>query len=151
MLSRRDITERAAHSRRRAVIQEERLHLRSGVSRSLFVLPALAAAVACSPINTVPAPVSPTAAIQYYDLEVAADLEVRAVDFSATTFSDVSGAGGTTTSSVGGRAFVKVYAVHRTTGEQFLLLYEDIEHRKRPVQVIRFVRGPDRVRPDSTG
>jgi hypothetical protein len=124
--------------------------LRSRVSRSLLILPALVAAVACSPVNTVPAPVAPTAAIQYYDLEVPADLEIRAVDFSATTFSDVSGSAGTLTSSVGGRAFVKVHAVHRTTGEQFLLLYEDIEHRKRPVQVIRFVRGSDGVRPDST-
>ena len=106
--------------------------------------------VACAPVNTVPAPVSPTAAIQYHDLEIPADLEIKAVDFAATTFSDVSGSGGSLTSAVGGRAFVKVYAVHRTTGEQFLLLYEDIEHRKRPVQVIRFVPVPGRVRPDST-
>ena len=120
------------------------------VSLSLLILPALVSAVACSPVNTVPEPVSPSAAIQYYDLEVPADLEIKAVDFSATTFSDVSGAGGTTSSSVGGRAFVKVYAVHRTTGEQFLLLYEDIARRKRPVQVIRFLRVPDRARPDST-
>jgi hypothetical protein len=100
-------------------------------------------------VNTVPAPVSPTAAIQYYDLEIPPDLEIKAVDFAATTFSDVSGSGGTLTSAVGGRAFVKVYAVHRTTGEQFLLLFEDIEHRRRPVQVIRFVPGPTGVRPDS--
>lgn len=124
--------------------------MRCQVSRSVFILPAAVAAVACSPVNTVPAPVSPTAAIQHYDLEVPADLEIKAVDFSATTFSDVSGSGGATTSAVGGRAFVKVYAVHRTTGEQFLLLYEDIEHRKRPVQVIRFIPDPDSVRPDST-
>jgi hypothetical protein len=45
---------------------------------------------------------------------------------------------------------VKAYAVHRTTGEQFLILYEDIEHRRRPVQIIRFVRGTDGARPDST-
>jgi hypothetical protein len=124
--------------------------LRRRVSLSRFVLPAVISAVACSPVNTVPEPVSPTAAIQYFDLEVPADLEVRAVDFSATTFSDVSGSGGSTTSEVGGRAFVKVHAVHRTTGEQFLLLYEDIARRKRPVQVIRFVPGPVGARPDST-
>lgn len=116
----------------------------------LFVLFTLAPAVACTPVNTVPEPVAPTAAIQYHDLEIPADLEVKSADFSATTFSDVSGSGGSTSSSVGGRAFVKVYAVHRTTGEQYLLLYEDIARRKRPVQVIRFVRGSDRARPDST-
>lgn len=92
----------------------------------------------CSPVNTVPEPVAPTAAIQYLDLDVPPDLEIKAVDFSATTFSDVSGSGGATSSSVGGRAFVKVYAVRRMTNEQFLLLYEDIVHRKRPVQIIRF-------------
>ena len=123
--------------------------------RSLFVLPALVAGVACQPtvgtFNTLPAPVSSTTAVQYYDLEVPRDLEIKAVDFAATTFSDVFGSpGGTTTSSVGGRAFVKVYAVHRMTGEQFLLLYEDIERRTRPVHVIRFLGGPDRARPDST-
>ena len=120
------------------------------IASLLITLPALLTGVACSPVNTVPAPVSPTAAIQHYDLEIPADLEIKSVDFSATTFSDVSGAGGSTSSAVGGRAFVKVYAVHRTTGEQYLLLYEDIEHRRRPVQVIRYVRGADRAQPDST-
>ena len=115
-----------------------------------YVLLALVSGVACAPLNTVPDPVSPTAAIQYYDLEVPPDLEIRAVDFSASTFSAVSGSGGTTSSKTGGRAFVKVYAVRRTTGEQFLLLYEDIEHRKRPVQVIRFVPGLEKTRSDST-
>ncbi len=124
--------------------------MRYRVSPFLLILPALVSAVACGPVNTVPEPVAPTAAIQYYDLEVPADLEIRSVDFSATTFSDVSGSGGTTLSSVGGRAFVKVYAVRRTTGEQFLLLYEDIARRKRPVQIIRFLGGPDGARPDST-
>ena len=124
--------------------------LRCYLSRSFWLSPALCAAIACAPVNTVPPPVSPTAAIQYYDLEIPANLEVKSVDFSATTFSDVSGAGGTTSSAVGGRAFVKVYAVHRGTGAPFLLLYEDIEHRRQPVQIIRFVPGPDRARPDST-
>jgi hypothetical protein len=124
--------------------------MRCRVPRFLFILPALVSAVACNPVNTVPAPVSPTAAVQHYDLEVPADLEIKSVDFSATTFTDVSGTHGATSSAVGGRAFVKVYAVHRVTGEQFLLLYEDIEHRRRPVQVIRFLRGLDRARPDST-
>ena len=119
-------------------------------SVSTLVLLALASAAACTTaVNTVPEPVSPTAPVQYYDLEVPPDLEVRAVDFAATTFSDVSGMNGITSSTVTGRAFVKVFAVHRTTGEQFLLLYEDVVRRKRPVQVIRFVRGSDPARPDS--
>jgi hypothetical protein len=100
-------------------------------------------------INTAPAPVSPTAAVQYYDLELPPGLEIRSVGYGATTFTEVSGTDGPTSSAVGGRAFLRVYAVHRATGEHYLLLYEDIEHRRRPVQVIRFVPGQDGARPDS--
>ena len=125
--------------------------MRCYLSRTFWLPPALGAAIACAPpVNTVPAPVFPTTAVQFYDLEIPADLEVKSVDFSATTFSEVSGAGGNTSSAVGGRAFVKVYAVHRGMGTQFLLLYEDIAHRRQPVQIIRFVPGPDRALPDST-
>lgn len=78
-------------------------------------------------------------------------LEIKAVDFAASAFSDVQGpSGGPMQSSVGGRAFVKVYAERRTTGEQFLLLYEDIARRRQPIQIIRFVRGTGGMQPDST-
>lgn len=117
-------------------------------SLSLIVLAVVVAA--CQPVNTVPEPVAPSAAVQYYDLEIPPDLEIRSVDFSATTFSDVSGSAGAMSSSVGGRAFVKVYAVHRSTGTQYLLLYEDIAKRKRPVQIVRFVPGKDLALPDSS-
>jgi hypothetical protein len=126
-------------------MQEKRVRNRS----SVLVLCAVAAVGCTTPVNTVPEPVSPTTAVQYYDLEVPRDLEIRTIDFAATTFSEVSGAQGSTSSTVGGRAFVKAYAVHRTTGEHYLLLYEDITHRRRPVQVIRFVRGQDSAQPDS--
>jgi len=117
---------------------------------SLCVVPLLAMGIACvKPVNTVPAPVTPAAEVQRYDLELPPDLEVRSVDFSASTFTQVSGGSDGTSSSVGGRAFVKVYAVHRTTGEQFLVLYEDVQNRRRPVQIIRFVRGTDPARTDS--
>jgi hypothetical protein len=115
---------------------------------AIFLLVSIACLTGCT-VNTVPEPVSPTAAIQYYDLDIPPDLEIKAVDFSATTFSEVSGAGGSTSSSVGGRAFVKVYAVRRKNGEQFLLLYEDVAHRKRPVQIIRFRAAGSVTLPDS--
>lgn len=105
--------------------------------------------VACAPVNTVPEPVSPTAAVQYYNLDVPPDLDIKSVDFSATTFSSVGGTGGETSSAIGGRAFVKVYAVHRKSGEQYLLLYEDIAKRKRPVQIIHFAAAPDVTLPNS--
>jgi hypothetical protein len=120
---------------------------------SLSVVAAMLVA-ACTqsipPTNTVPVPVSATAVSQYYDLEVPPDLEIKSVDFSATTFTEVSGDRKSTSSAIGGRAFVKVYAVHRTTGEHFLLLYEDVANRRLPVQVIRFVPGAARAQPGST-
>jgi hypothetical protein len=119
--------------------------------RSLTVLAALVSAVACRPqVDTLPKPVSPTDPVQYYDLEVPPGLDIRAVDFSASTFSDASGPpGGSVSSTIGGRAFIKVYAVRRATGEQLLLLYEDIARRPRPIQIIRFRPAGDAARPDS--
>jgi hypothetical protein len=93
---------------------------------------------ACSPINTVPSPVAPTDPVQYYDLDLPSSLEVKSVDFDAALFTNVSGGSGAVGSQVGGRGFLKVYAVDRQTGQQYLLLYENIRERKRPVQVIRF-------------
>lgn len=106
----------------------------------------IAAASACTAaVNTVPEPVSPAASVQYYDLDIPADLEIKAVDFSATSFTDVSGFNGSTSSSTSGRAFVKVYAVQRRTGEQFLLLYEDVARRKKPVEIIHFRPSSDPI------
>ena len=115
----------------------------------LVALTAVTTETACvRPVNTVPAPVTPTAEVQYYDLELPADLEIKSVDFSATTFSDVSGTPhGPVGTTVTGRAFVRVYVVDKASGEQFLLLYEDITRRKRPVEIIRFIPGSDPARP----
>lgn len=119
--------------------------------RLFLGVPLFAALVACqTTVNTLPSPIGPMDPVGYADLEVPAGLEIRSVDFSAATFSDASGPpGGGVSSTLGGRAFVKVYAVHRTSGEQYLLLYEDIARRPRPIQVIRFHVGGASVRPDS--
>src|SRR6266700_4038692 len=103
----------------------------------LSVLLVLSGSVACHPVNTMPPPPSPSDPVEHYDLEI------PAVSFDATAFSGVSGAGNVTSTQIGGRAFLKVYAVHRQTGEQYLLIYEDIAHRKTPIQVIRFRPVPD--------
>ena len=60
------------------------------------------------------------------------------VSVRSRLFTDVSGSSDLVGSQVGGRGFLKVYAVDKNTGEQYLLIYEDIRQRKRPVQVIRF-------------
>jgi hypothetical protein len=101
----------------------------------------LAVVTGCGPVNTVPAPVAATDPVQEYSLEIPANLEVRHVDFAATTFSYVSGTLDLASTAVGGRAFLKVYAVDRTSGESVLLLYENIARRHRPVPVIRFRAG----------
>ena len=66
-------------------------------------------------------------------------LEIRAVDFDAALYPNVSGSNNTwVDTKLGGRAFVKVHAVHRRTGEQYLIVFEDIARRREPVLVIRF-------------
>jgi hypothetical protein len=91
----------------------------------------------CRPVNTLPEPVNPTDPGLEHTLEIPANLEVRHVDFSATTFG-----GKTTGISVEGRGFLEVYAVDRTTGDSVLLLYEDITVRAQPIQIIRFRSAP---------
>jgi hypothetical protein len=81
-------------------------------------------------VNTLPPLAAPGAALQEITLQIPNGLEVVSIDYDAALFSDVSGyssasIGGTST-SLGGRAFVKVHAVDRVTREQVLLLYEDV-------------------------
>lgn len=114
------------------------------IRASFFPLLVVVAAAAChTPVNTVPAPVAPDDPVTQYEIEIPDALEVKSVSFDATTFGDVSGSEFAVTTAVGGRAFLKVYAVHRKTGDQYFLIYEDIVHRKTPVQVIRFRPVPD--------
>lgn len=109
--------------------------------KAIFVIAAALVTAACGPTtNTVPAPVAPGDPIQHYDLDLPESLEVQSIEFAATTFSEVAGYGGTTSSEMGGRAFLQVHAIHRETGDHYLLLYEDIANRKHPVQVVRFRR-----------
>jgi hypothetical protein len=111
----------------------------SYIRAALSPVVVLVAAAAChAPVNTVPAPLAPDDPVTHYELEIPDALEVKSISFDATTFGDVGGNEFGVATQVGGRAFLKVYAVHCKTGEQYLLIYEDIVHRKTPVQVIRF-------------
>ena len=106
---------------------------------SLLLCSLALAVVGCSTtVNTLPPLATATDPAQHYTLDLPEGLEVKSVDFDATLFSNVSGSGTNTSTSLGGRAFVKVYAVDRQTGEQYLLLYENIARRTEPTQVIRF-------------
>ena len=89
-------------------------------------------------INTLPPTVTPADPVQYYALRVPDSLEIKTVDFDAALYPNVSGSNLGVDTKLGGRAFVKVHAVHRKTGEQYLLVFEDIARRRDPVLVIRF-------------
>jgi hypothetical protein len=107
-----------------------------------FLLLALVSGAACQqqPISFEPHPVSVNAPTERYDLVIPPNLEVRNADYSATALGEVGGSEGATSSRVEIRNFVKIYAVDRTTGDQFVLVYEDIAHRKEPIQIIRLVQ-----------
>lgn len=91
-----------------------------------------------SVLNTLPPPASPNDPTANVTLYIPEGLDVVSVDFGATLFSDVSGSTSSMSSTMGGRAFVEVYAVNRRTGDQFLLIYENIDERRRPIQIIKF-------------
>lgn len=93
----------------------------------------------CQTTNTLPRSTSASDPVTSTVLYIPEDFEIRSVDFNATMYGDQTQG---TTSSTGGRAFVKVYAAHRRTGEQYLLLYENIEKRPRPIMVVRFEERP---------
>jgi hypothetical protein len=57
----------------------------------LSVLLVLSGSVACHPVNTMPPPPSPSDPVKHYDLEIPDALEIKAVSFDATAFSEVSG------------------------------------------------------------
>ncbi len=110
------------------------------IATALIMVSAGLGVVACNTsVTPRPYPVSATAAIEHSDLEVPRDLEVRSASYSVTGLPDVSGINGTTSSTVQVRPLLTVYAVHRTTGEHLLLIYEDLSQRKQPSRIIRMV------------
>jgi hypothetical protein len=114
---------------------------------SVAACSALLALAACNiPVTTRPYPVSASAAVERSDLEIPRDLEIRSASYSVTGLADVSGMNGSTSSSVQVRPLLTVYAVRRTTGEQLLLIYDDLGQRKQPSRIVRLVAGSDSLR-----
>ena len=108
-------------------------------ARLLLVTAATLALTGCARVvNTLPPLAKSGDPVEHLTLYVPAGLKVQSVDLDAAMFSETSGGPGPITSSTGGRSFVKVYAVEAETGAQYLLIYENIGERQRPVQVIRF-------------
>ena len=120
--------------------------------RLLFALATLAVSVvpltgcwSARAVNTLPPPASARAETVEHVLDLPEGLEVRWVDYDAALAGNVSGAINpdvptAVTTSLYGRAFVKVFAVERATGEEVLLVYDNIAQRSAPARVIRFRR-----------
>ena len=111
--------------------------IHSGHITTTVVLLDLLAAGCASTINTLPSVTNNEDPVEELTLYVPDGLEINSVDYNATLYSNVSGSTYVGT-KLGGRAFVKVYATHRETGVQYLLLYENFAERSRPIQIIRF-------------
>ena len=92
--------------------------------------------------NTLPSYAGPDDPIERLSLWIPEDLQVRNVDFDASIYTDAADGSETDQTDVGGRAFIKVHAVHKKTGEEYLLIYENIDQRPRPIQIIRFEPHP---------
>ena len=109
--------------------------------RPLFALLLAAGLLAgcASTVNTLPPPSSPRAATDEYVLDLPEGLEIRSVDYDATVAGNVSGAAEVVSTSIYGRAFVKVFAVERATGEEVLLIYENLGERSTPVQIMAII------------
>jgi hypothetical protein len=100
----------------------------------------------CLAAGTLPYPVSATAAIDRFDLVLPPGVEVRSASYSITGLSSVSGLNGNTNSAIETRPLLTVYAVQRKTGEQLVLIYDDLKQRKEPSQIIRLVVPSDSSR-----
>jgi len=117
------------------------------IAKSSVACSALLALGACNiPVMTRPYPVSASAAVERSDLEIPRDLEVRSASYSVTSLANVSGTNGSTSSDVQVRPLLTVYAVRRATGEQLLLIYDDLAQRKQPSRIVRLVAGSDSLR-----
>lgn len=69
-----------------------------------------------------------------YRIVVPPEYEVRSVDYDAALVGIASG--DNTSTVVSGRGVVSVYAVHRPSGAEVVLVYDDVQARPTPSAVI---------------
>lgn len=99
-------------------------------SKSLMVLSVCAGVISqgCA-VNTLPSPARPMDPVRYYQLEIPDSIEVLSVDFDLAMYGQRSGGDE-------GRAFVKVIGKVRNSDRFVLFLFEDIDQRREPIEVI---------------
>ncbi len=88
----------------------------------------------CAKVNTLPKPIGPDDPVRRYQLAIPDSIEVLSVDF------DIAIYGGEGVIDKG-RAFVKVVGRVRTSGRFVLFLFENLDRRQQPIEVIEIVSG----------
>ena len=109
--------------------------------RLALVLP-LVALAGCSPGygSTLLPTAEAGAPAPEYRIDVPDGYDVRSVDYDASLVGIASGE--RTSTRVAGRGVVAIYAVERATGQEVVLVYDDVQNRPAPSAVIRLDRAP---------
>lgn len=94
---------------------------------------------ACVPPPVVTLPPEPSRSSKPIEttLYIPYGLVVQSVDYDVEFYTS-SDEGTTYGDGRRGRSFIHVHAVHRNTGEQYLLVYESSPQQPRPIQIFRF-------------
>ena len=75
-----------------------------------------------------------------YRIEVPDGYDVRSVDYDAALVGIASGNEFGTSTDVRGRGVIAIYAVETATGDEVVLVYDDMQNRPTPTAVIRLDR-----------
>lgn len=106
-----------------------------------FVL-AIMVFTACNPkVYTLPKVSDSGDVVISQKLIIPEEFEVLSTDFAATMAVDKGGDGGFSSTTIG-RAFIKLHCRHKVTGKDYLLIYEDLKNRSKPIQIIKFEKAP---------
>lgn len=84
--------------------------------------------------NTLLPTAAPGARPPEYRVVVPPEYEVRSVDYDAALVGIASGED--TSTEVSGRGVVAVYAVHRSSGAEVVLIYDDVQARPTPSAIL---------------
>ena len=79
-----------------------------------------------------------------YRVEIPGGYEVRSVDYDVALVGLASGDSSSTSTSVAGRGVLAVYAVEAATGDEVVLIYDDILARRTPTAIVRIERAGER-------
>ena len=76
-----------------------------------------------------------------YRIQIPDGYDVRSVDYDASLVGIASGNQYSTSTDVRGRGVVAVYAVERATGDEVVLIYDDVAARPTHTAILRLERG----------